>query len=91
MKDGPYCGITSAHTSYKYVKTIFPSKRSEKYNKHCLVKGRNEPCCVLFVYTHILINRQVLEVIATCHNVTVKEAADIIYHNTLELYFPWEL
>lgn len=36
-------------------------------------------------------NRQVLEVIAACHGVSVEEAAKAIYHNTLELYFPWEL
>lgn len=45
----------------------------------CMMK-----CCELHC-------RQVLEVIAACHNVTVEEAAKIIYHNTLELYFPWEL
>lgn len=35
--------------------------------------------------------RNVLEVIAAVHEVSVEKAADIIYHNTLELYFPWEL
>ena len=45
--DGPYCGITSAHASYQYVKTKFESKRVEKYDSQYLVKGRNEPCCVL--------------------------------------------
>lgn len=38
-----------------------------------------------------IMNRQVLEVIAACHGVSVEEAAKVIYHNTLELYFPWEL
>lgn len=46
--DGPYCSITSAHSSYKHVKTHFNSKRVEKYESSCLVKGRNEPCCVMY-------------------------------------------
>ncbi|KAK8798417.1 hypothetical protein WA588_003498 [Blastocystis sp. NMH] len=79
--DGPYCAITSAHASYAYVKTKFESKRVEKYDPKYLVKGRVEPCCVL----------SVLEVIAAVHGVSVEEAAKIIYRNTLELYFPWEL
>ena len=48
LVDGPYCGITSAHASHKFVKTKFESKRSEKYSADHLVKGRNEPCCVLY-------------------------------------------
>lgn len=32
-----------------------------------------------------------LEVVAGVHGVSVEEAASIIYKNTQELYFPWEL
>lgn len=32
-----------------------------------------------------------LEVIAACHQVSVEEAASVIYNSTLKLYFPWEL
>ena len=35
--------------------------------------------------------RNVLEVIAAVHEVSVEKAAEIIYRNTLSLYFPWEL
>lgn len=35
--------------------------------------------------------RQVLEVVAGVHGVPVEEAASVIYKNTQELYFPWEL
>lgn len=45
--DGPYCGISSTHAGYKYVKTHFPVKKLEKYDPDCLVKGRNEPCCLM--------------------------------------------
>lgn len=36
-------------------------------------------------------SRQNLEVVAAVHEVTVDQAADIIYNNVLSLYFPWEL
>lgn len=55
------------------------------------MKGRNEPCCVMFALCIALRNRQVLEVIAACHGVGVEEAGKTIYNNTLQLYFPWEL
>ena len=42
-------------------------------------------------YEELVITRSVLEVIAAVHKVSVEKAAEIIYHNTLELYFPWEL
>lgn len=29
--------------------------------------------------------------IAACHQVSVEEAARVIYNSTLKLYFPWEL
>ncbi|CAF2153032.1 unnamed protein product [Brassica rapa] len=38
----------------KFVKSTWPSKKKEKYDQDCIVKGRNEPCLV----------RQVLEVVA---------------------------
>lgn len=63
----------------------------EKYESDCLVKGRNEPCCVMCALRIALRNRQVLEVIAACHGVGVEEAGKTIYNNTLQLYFPWEL
>ena len=62
----------------------------EKYDPQYLVKGRNEPCFCR-PYEELVITRSVLEVIAAVHKVSVEKAAEIIYHNTLELYFPWEL
>ncbi|CAN6915578.1 unnamed protein product [Brassica oleracea] len=37
-----------------FVKSTWPSKKKEKYDQDCIVKGRNKPCLV----------RQVLEVVA---------------------------
>ena len=42
-------------------------------------------------YKGLIITRSVLEVIAAVQKVSVEKAAEIIYHNTLQLYFPWEL
>lgn len=66
-------------------------KRVEKYDSECLVKGRNEPCRVMYPSFRGVRGREVLEVIAACHQVSVEEAASVIYNSTLKLYFPWEL
>ncbi|WZY72751.1 hypothetical protein YC2023_004991 [Brassica napus] len=34
------------HTGMKFVKSTWPSKKKEKYDQDCIVKGRNEPCLV---------------------------------------------
>lgn len=44
--DSPYCEIKSTHAGINFVKSLWPSKKKEKYDKECLVKGRNEPCLV---------------------------------------------
>lgn len=48
--DCPYCEIRSTHAGYAYVTTKFPQKKSEKYTKGFLVKGRNEPCGIRYVF-----------------------------------------
>ncbi|XP_052880779.1 uncharacterized protein LOC108465621, partial [Gossypium arboreum] len=47
--DSPYCEIKSTHAGINFVKSLWPSKKKEKYDKECPVKGRNEPCLVLRV------------------------------------------
>lgn len=42
--DAPYCEIKNTHAGIKMVKSTWPSKKKEKYDLECLVKGRNEPC-----------------------------------------------
>lgn len=46
--DSPYCEIKSTHAGISFVKSIWPSKRKEKYDKDSTVKGRNEPCLVRY-------------------------------------------
>ncbi|XP_047261855.1 deoxyribonuclease TATDN1-like, partial [Capsicum annuum] len=44
--DSPYCDIKNTHAGIGYVKSSWPSKKKDKHDQECLVKGRNEPCLV---------------------------------------------
>ncbi|KAE8790573.1 hypothetical protein D1007_35086 [Hordeum vulgare] len=44
--DSPYCDIKNTHAGIQFVKSIWPSKKKEKYEPGITVKGRNEPCLV---------------------------------------------
>uniref|UniRef100_A0A0E0AFQ8 TatD related DNase n=1 Tax=Oryza glumipatula TaxID=40148 RepID=A0A0E0AFQ8_9ORYZ len=44
--DSPYCDIKNTHAGIKLVKSVWPSKKKEKYEPDSTVKGRNEPCLV---------------------------------------------
>lgn len=44
--DSPYCEIKNTHAGINFVKSMWPSKKKEKYEHDCIVKGRNEPCLV---------------------------------------------
>ncbi|GAB2295912.1 hypothetical protein Dimus_030060 [Dionaea muscipula] len=80
--DSPYCEIKNTHAGIKMVKYLLPSKKRERYDSECLVKGRNEPCLV----------RQVLEVVAGCKGIAdVDQVSKIIYHNTCRVFFPHDL
>lgn len=48
--DSPYCEIKNTHAGINFVKSIWPSKKKEKYDQECIVKGRNEPCLVRSVF-----------------------------------------
>ena len=57
--DSPYCEIKNTHAGISFVKSVWPSKKKEKYEQECLVKGRNEPCLVRLVILFSLV---------LCHN-----------------------
>lgn len=57
--DSPYCEIKNTHAGISFVKSVWPSKKKEKYDQECLVKGRNEPCLVRLVILFSLV---------LCHN-----------------------
>ncbi|KAK1287019.1 hypothetical protein QJS10_CPB19g01317 [Acorus calamus] len=74
--DSPYCEIKNTHAGVKFVKSVWPSKKKEKYDPDSTVKGRNEPCLV----------RQVLEVVAGCKGVSdLGPLSRTLYHNTCRL------
>ncbi|KAM0978012.1 hypothetical protein ACFX13_014287 [Malus domestica] len=80
--DSPYCGIKSTGAGIKFVKSIWPSKKKEKYDQECIVKDRNEPCLV----------RQVLEVVAGCKGINdIGQLSRTLYHNTCRVFFPQDL
>lgn len=80
--DSPYCEIKNSHAGIKFVKSTWPSKKKEKHEQDCIVKGRNEPCLV----------RQVLEVVAGCKGITeIEPMSRTIYHNTCRVFFPQDL
>ncbi|KAL4606684.1 hypothetical protein ACB092_09G121500 [Castanea dentata] len=80
--DSPYCEIKNTHAGISFVKSVWPSKKKEKYDQECIVKGRNEPCLV----------RQVLEVVAGCKGVLdLDQFSRTLYHNTCRVFFPHDL
>ncbi|KAK6139861.1 hypothetical protein DH2020_026375 [Rehmannia glutinosa] len=80
--DSPYCEIKNTHAGINFVKSSWPSKKKEKYDPECIVKGRNEPCLV----------RQVLEVVAGCKGIAdIDQLGKTLYHNTCRVFFPQDL
>ncbi|CAO1403249.1 unnamed protein product [Diamesa serratosioi] len=79
--DAPWCEIRPTHASNKHVKTVFElvkNKDKKKWDKHVLVRGRNEPVCVI----------QILEVISAIKNEDAEKLSEIFYQNTLNVFFP---
>ena len=54
LQDAPWCDIRTTHASHKYLnlseekKLLYqpPTRKKEKFELGCMVKGRNEPCCI---------------------------------------------
>ncbi|CAH9063537.1 unnamed protein product [Cuscuta europaea] len=80
--DSPYCEIKNTHAGSRFVKSLWSSKKKDKYDEECLVKGRNEPCLV----------RQVVEVIAATKGIAdIEDLSKTLYHNTCRVFFPHDL
>nr|XP_022315175.1 putative deoxyribonuclease TATDN1 [Crassostrea virginica] len=76
--DAPWCEIRPTHAGYKHIKTQFPTKKKEKWEKNFCVKSRNEPAFII----------QVLEVMSATRQTDIGELADQLYNNTCQLFFP---
>ncbi|GMN39578.1 hypothetical protein TIFTF001_008807 [Ficus carica] len=76
--DSPYCEIKNTHAGIKLVKSVWPSKKKEKYDQDSIVRGHNEPCLV----------RLVLEVVAGCKGISdIEQLSRTIYHNICRVFF----
>eukprot|EP00123_Amoebidium_parasiticum_P010218 comp19963_c0_seq1/m.24328 comp19963_c0_seq1/g.24328 ORF comp19963_c0_seq1/g.24328 comp19963_c0_seq1/m.24328 type:complete len:335 (-) comp19963_c0_seq1:133-1137(-) len=77
--DAPWCDIRPTHASDKHVVTREKnSKKKEKWEVGCVIKGRNEPANI----------RQVMEVVAGVQQRPIEDLADVIYKNTMHMFFP---
>uniref|UniRef100_A0A183A9C1 Deoxyribonuclease TATDN1 n=1 Tax=Echinostoma caproni TaxID=27848 RepID=A0A183A9C1_9TREM len=74
--DAPWCEIRPTHASYTYVKTHFPTRKAERWEPGCMIKGRNEPANIV----------QVMEVVAAIKEVDPDTLAEQVYENTLKLF-----
>lgn len=88
--DSPWCDIRPTHAGYAYLSNItdqYQTKKKEKFELGCLVKGRNEPCQIGFIF-HLnpLTKRNVLDIIARVKEVDSKELSEIIYDNTKRVF-----
>ncbi|WEW55505.1 hypothetical protein PRK78_000936 [Emydomyces testavorans] len=67
--DGPWCEIRPSHASYKYTQdapTLPKAFKKEKWQKGCMVKGRNEPVAI----------SHVAQVIARVKGITVEDVCE---------------
>lgn len=99
--DSPWCEIKPSHAAFQYVKTKFETKKKEKWQEGFCVKSRNEPAHLMLVKSIIILQfillwfiivyfsyfRQVLEVVSAIKEMEITDLANVVYENTLKLFF----
>jgi TatD DNase family protein len=67
--DGPWCEIRPSHAGYKYLKggevEVVKAVKKEKWIEGCMIKGRNEPACIVQV-AHIVAKVKGVEIKDLC-------------------------
>ncbi|KAL4964785.1 3'-5'-exodeoxyribonuclease [Aspergillus stella-maris] len=77
--DGPWCEIRPSHASSKFLSGAPPlpkAVKKEKWQKGCMVKGRNEPVAIA----------QVAHVIAAVKGITVDEVCEAAWTNSIKMF-----
>ena len=75
--DSPWCGVKPSHAGSKFLKTVFPTKKAEKFEDGFMVKDRNEPCAMVHV----------LEIVAAVRNTDPTDLAEKVFKNSERLFF----
>ncbi|KAL4740308.1 hypothetical protein BDV11DRAFT_99578 [Aspergillus similis] len=77
--DGPWCEIRPSHASSKFLDGAPPlpkAVKKERWQKGCMVKGRNEPVAIA----------QVAHVIAGVKGITVEEVCEAAWANSIKMF-----
>ncbi|OJJ44735.1 hypothetical protein ASPZODRAFT_134846 [Penicilliopsis zonata CBS 506.65] len=77
--DGPWCEIRPSHASSKYLEgapALPKAVRKEKWQKGCMVKGRNEPIAIAHV----------AHVIAKVKGITATEVCQAAWKNSIRMF-----
>ncbi|KAJ5502198.1 hypothetical protein N7463_005072 [Penicillium fimorum] len=77
--DGPWCEIRPSHASAKHLSgapELPKALKKEKWQKGCMVKGRNEPVAIA----------RVAHVIASVKGITVEEVCEAAWNNSIRMF-----
>ncbi|KAJ5373383.1 hypothetical protein N7517_005389 [Penicillium concentricum] len=77
--DGPWCEIRPSHASAKHLSgapDLPKAMKKEKWQKGCMVKGRNEPIAIA----------RVAHVIASVKGITVEEVCEAAWNNSIRMF-----
>ncbi|KAI9930857.1 hypothetical protein ASPWEDRAFT_167189 [Aspergillus wentii DTO 134E9] len=77
--DGPWCEIRPSHASSKFLEgapELPKAVKKEKWQKGCMVKGRNEPVAIV----------RVAHVIARVKGITAEEVCEAAWNNSIRMF-----